>query len=516
MTHWIIMPAVLPALTAAGLILLWRHDLNGQRIVSVAATASLLLIAMRLLALASDDRIRPYLLGDWPAPFGIILVLDRLSAMMLALTAALALLVVLYAVATNWDARGRYFHALFQFQLLGVNGAFLTGDIFNLFVFFEVMLIASYGLLLHGGGAQRLKVGFQFVTINLIASTSFLFAVGIIYAVTGALNMADLAVKVRSVPEADQALLATGAGLLFVVFAIKAAVVPFHWWLPGAYAAASAPVAALFMIMTKVGAYAMARVYGLVFPIGPDASAHLVTILLVPAALITLVLGTVGVLASPTVRGLAAFATLASMGTLLIAIGLWDQSGMTAGLYYVLHSTVAGAALFLVADLIASARGPAEDRLVAAPLRDAGALGILFFAAAIALVGLPPLAGFVGKLLVLQSSWRSPLGSWIWTAVLGASLLMLIGFARAGSVLFWKSAGEGASQRAPAPGSSIAFAIAGMVVAMNVALALLAGPALMMSDATARQLLTPSAYVQAVLGRSYEVFKSDSAAWSRN
>ena len=263
MTDLIVLPTVLPALTAAFLLLAIRYDLKRQRIISVAATAGLLALAVALYRLAGDGVPRSYRLGDWPAPFGIVLVLDRLSATMLVLAAALALCVILYAV-NGWDARGRHFHPLFQFQLLGVNGAFLTGDIFNLFVFFEVMLIASYGLLLHGGGPRRLHAGFQYVTINLMASTLFLFAVGLIYGVVGTLNMADLAVKAPLVAPSDAALLRTGVLLLFLVFAIKAALVPLHWWLPATYAAASAPAAALFMIMTKIGAYAILRVYGTV------------------------------------------------------------------------------------------------------------------------------------------------------------------------------------------------------------------------------------------------------------
>src|SRR3954454_14203785 len=284
MSNLIVLPTLLPALTAAFLLLAVRYDLKRQRLISVAATAALLVLAIVLYGMASDGVPRPYRLGDWPAPFGIVIVLDRLSATMLVLAAALALCVVLYAV-NGWDARGRHVHPLFQFQLLGINGAFLTGDLFNLFVFFEVMLIASYGLLLHGGGPRRLRAGFQYVAINLIASTLFLFAVGLIYAVLGTLNMADLAVKAPLVSPADAAMLRTGVLLLFLVFAIKAALVPLHWWLPATYAAASAPVAALFMIMTKIGIYAMLRVYGTIFAAGPLAG--IVEKWILPAALAT-------------------------------------------------------------------------------------------------------------------------------------------------------------------------------------------------------------------------------------
>jgi NADH:ubiquinone oxidoreductase subunit 2 (subunit N) len=341
--HAIILVVLLPAMTAAFLVLALRHHLRRQRIVSLVATLILLALAVFLFALASDGTVRAYRLGDWPAPYGIVLVLDRLSAAMLLLTAALASCVLLYA-AGGVDGRGRHFHPLFQFQLMGINGAFLTGDVFNLFVFFEAMLIASYGLMLHGGGPGRLKAGFQYVAINLLASAVFLVAVGLIYAVTGTLNMADLVVKVPQVQPADAALLKTGALLLFLVFATKAALVPLHWWLPATYAGTSAPSAAMFMIMTKVGAYAIIRVYGLVFGAGAGPLALAAAPFVLPAALATLVLGTVGLVGSRTLRDLSAFAVIASMGTLLVALGLFDTGGLAAGLYYLAHSTLAGAA----------------------------------------------------------------------------------------------------------------------------------------------------------------------------
>ena len=297
MNHWIVAPIILPGLTAAFLVLVLRHNLGQQRIISIASTALLLALTVGLFTLAGDGAARPYLLGAWPAPFGIVLVLDLLSATMALLTAVLAMAVVLYA-SNDWDQRGWHFHALFQFQLMGINGAFLTGDIFNLFVFFEVMLIASYGLMLHGGGARRLKAGFQYVAINLVGSTLFLFAVGLIYAVTGTLNMADLAVKVSQVEPDDGAILRVGVLLLFLVFALKSALAPLHWWLPTAYAAAPAPSAALFMIMTKVGAYSIIRVHALVFGSEAGAVAQVAAPWIIPAALVTLVIGALGVLAT--------------------------------------------------------------------------------------------------------------------------------------------------------------------------------------------------------------------------
>jgi multicomponent K+:H+ antiporter subunit D len=509
MTNWIIVPTVLPAMTAALLILALRHHLRLQRIASISATVLLFAVAAGLFVLAGDGEPRAYFLGNWPAPFGIVLVLDRLSATMLLLSAALALAVVLYA-STGWDRKGRHFHALLQFQLLGINGAFLTGDLFNLFVFFEVMLIASYGLMLHGGGASRLKAGFHYVAINLVASTLFLFAVGLIYAVTGTLNMADLAVKVAAVAADDQALLKTGAMLLFVVFATKAALVPLHWWLPTAYAATSAPAAALFMIMTKVGAYSIIRVYGLIFGADAGPLGAVAEPLVIPAAVVTLVVGAVGVVASRTLRDLVCFSVVASMGTLLVAVGLFDDIGTTAALYYLVHSTLAGAALFLLVDLIAQRRGRRLDVLVPAPaIQHETLLGGLYFLAAIAMVGMPPMSGFIGKLMILDAARSNPGAPWIWAVVLGSSLLMMIGFARAGSVIFWNNTTEADSDDATAPqsepsGETVASALATLVAAAflagTAALSVAAGPSVNSFEATSRQLLDRDAYVRAVLG----------------
>jgi multicomponent K+:H+ antiporter subunit D len=438
MNHWIVLPVVLPAVVAPLIAMAARHDLVLARIFSVAATAALVALGAVLLALADAGEPLTYALGNWPAPFGIVLVLDRLAALMLALTAVLALVVLLYAI-NGWDARGRHFHALYQFQLMGLNGAFLTGDFFNLFVFFEVLLIASYGLMVHGGGVERVKAGVQYVVVNLAGSTLFLIAVGLLYSVTGTLNMADLATKVPEVAPADRALLHTGALLLLTVFAIKAALVPLHFWLPGTYANASAPVAALFAIMTKVGAYAIVRLYTLAFGEGAGESAWLAGPWLMPAALVTLLLGMLGVLAARALGQMVSFAVIASMGTLLTAIALFTPQAISAALYYLIHSTLAGAALFLVADLVAVRRRERDALTVAPPFAQGALIGGFFFLGAIAMAGMPPLSGFVGKLLILDSARNAASMAWVWSLILATSLLAVVGFARGGSTLFWKS-----------------------------------------------------------------------------
>ncbi|MFT4791894.1 MAG: multicomponent K+:H+ antiporter subunit D [Paracoccaceae bacterium] len=514
MNHWIIAPVILPALLAPILAFVMRHDIVLARAFSAVGTVAMACIALGLALLAADGQTHVYQLGNWPGPFGIVLVLDRLSALMLLLTSVLALVVLIYAIGSGWDRRGRHFHALFHFQLMGVCGAFLTGDAFNLFVFFEVLLIASYGLMIHGGGAMRLRAGLQYVVMNLAGSALFLFALGTIYAVTGTLNIADLARIAREMPLEDAALLRVAAMLLMIVFAIKAALFPMQFWLPGAYSEAPAPVAALFAIMTKVGAYAILRFFTIIF--GPDVAStgSMAADWLMPGALITLAIGAVGVLGARGLSRMLAFSVLASMGTLMIAIALFTPQAAAAAMYYMIHSTFAAAVLFLIGDQITRRRGQVGDALRVAPdISQSGLLACLFFAAAIAMAGMPPLSGFLGKLLVLDAARDAPDMVLIWAAILISSLVLVVGFARAGSVLFWKPAGLAALQgrpdrtpdRVPDPDPARwAFAAIFGALFVLAMLTVFAGPAMTYLDATAAQLFDPSGYVSAVLGRGLE------------
>lgn len=499
MNQSMVLPVAIPAMTAAILVLVARYGLGIQRLVSVVATGLLLAVAIWLYTIAADGEPRVYLLGYWPAPFGIVLVLDRLAAIMLLLSAVLSFCVLISSLST-WDQRGRHFHALFQFQLLGINGAFLTGDLFNLFVFFEVLLIASYGLMLHGGGARRLKAGFQYVAINLIGSTVFLFAVGTIYAVTGTLNMADLAVKVRQVAAGNEALLSAGALMLLTVFGVKSAMVPLHWWLPPAYGSTSPPAAALFAIMTKVGAYSTIRVYTLIFGAEAGPLAGIALPWIMPVAIITLLLGTFGVLASRRLPDLVAYSVVASMGTLLIAVGLNSTDGLAAALYYALQSTLTSGGLFLLAGLLIN--GEKAQAAGAHPIESPGdglLLAGLYFLLAIAMVGMPPMAGFIGKLLILDAGRSGTQIQIVWPAILITSLMLTLGFARAGIRIFWAAPERRFDDTRPALTRAMPIvAIVAMIGAM-LALTGFAGPVMADMTATAKQLLAPEGYIDAVM-----------------
>ncbi len=502
MNHWIIAPVVLPAILAPLIAWVMRHDMTLARVFSVAGTVALVVISIGLFAIAASGDVSVYKLGNWDAPFGIVLVLDRLSALMVLLTTSLALMVLIYAIVSEWDSRGRHFHALFQFLLMGVTGAFLTGDAFNLFVFFEVLLIASYGLMIFGGGGMRLRAGLQYVVMNLAGSSLFLVALGTIYAVTGTLNIADLALKVQELPVEDVALIRVAAMLLMIVFAIKAALFPVQFWLPATYANAPAPVAAMFAIMTKVGAYAILRFFTTVF--GPEVSAtgSMAADWLLPAALITIVIGASGVLGAKRLMSLAAFAVLTSMGTVMVAISMFTPDAAMAALYYIIHSTFAAAALFLVADLVMANRGHDGIRMSPVMARS-GLISGLFFVVAIAVAGMPPLAGFLGKLLVLEAAQTNTNMVWIWTVILVSSLVMVVGFARAGSMIFWNIQEADETDEAEAKTattSALPVAAAMAPIAVLVLLAVFGGPLTEFTQATAEQLFTPVEYISAVLG----------------
>ncbi|MGX5220370.1 monovalent cation/H+ antiporter subunit D [Pseudomonas segetis] len=438
MNHALILPIVLPMFVGSLLLFGARLSMPVKRIMSFSVVLVMLPLSFWLMAQASQGDLQVYALGNWQPPFGIILMLDRLSALMLVATAVLSFFALLYATRGD-DERGRNFHALFQFQLMGIYGAFLTADLFNLFVFFEILLIASYSLLLHGGGPDRVRAGLHYVVMNLVGSAFFLIAVGVLYGITGTLNMADMAQRVAAT-SADQAPLIGAAGfLLLVVFGLKAAFLPLYFWLPRAYASATAPVAALFAIMTKVGLYSILRVYTLIF--GDDAGtlANMADDWLWPLALLTIGLGAIGALAAKSLHGLIAYLVVVSVGTLLAGLAIGTPESVSAALYYLLHSTWVSGGLFLLADLVSRQRGVKTTELVQGPeLQNPYILGSLFFIGAISIAGLPPLSGFIGKLLLLRSVEPGLQMAFMWPVVLIGGLITVIAFSRAGSTLFWR------------------------------------------------------------------------------
>jgi multicomponent K+:H+ antiporter subunit D len=463
-----ILPIVLPLFAGAALALIDDRHHTLKLVLNIGATLLLTLIALLMLARVNEGQglIITYQLGNWPIPYGIVLVADRLSAVMVELTSVLALAAIIFSAA-RWHRAGQHFNSLFQLMLMGINGAFLTGDLFNLFVFFEVLLAASYGLALHGSGKSRVRAGLHYVAVNLAASSLFLIGAAVVYGVTGTLNMADLALRIPLLPAPDQSLLRAGAAVLGVAFLIKAGMWPLGMWLPGTYAAAAPPVAAMFAVLSKVGVYVILRLSTLAFGEAAGASAHFGALALQYGGLATLIFGTVGVLAARRIAGVACYSVIVSSGTLLAIIG-YENAGVTAGaLYYLVSSTVGLACLFLLVELVERGRSPGDDVLAvtleaygddeepehepevgAATPGSFAALGIAFMGCVILIAGLPPLSGFLGKFAIIAAmlglegpgAASLPAGIWVLIAALILSgLAATIALMRSGINTFWVS-----------------------------------------------------------------------------
>ena len=497
MSHAIILPILLPLFTGA-LLLVWHgRSKVFKRALSLLATAALIPLALWLVVAAGDGEVRIYALGNWQPPFGIILLLDRLSAVLLLLTAILAGFAALYASAGE-DMRAPNFHALFQFQLAGINGAFLTGDLFNLFVFFEILLIASYGLLVYSNGAARARAGMHYVVLNLLGSSFFLIGVGTLYGLLGTLNMVDLAARVATVGPETAPLVAAAGFLLLVVFGLKAAILPLYFWLPRTYSAAIAPVAALFAIMTKVGLYAILRVFTLIFGSEAGELAFFAHDWLWWLALATLVAGAIGALGARNLQELISYLLLVSVGSLLAVFALGSRAGLGAGLYYLLHSTLVCGGLFLLADLLGRQRGEMAGSLQIGPvLRQPMLLGGLFFLGALAVAGLPPLSGFLGKLMMLRAVGTGATALEFWPLLLIAGLASIVTLSRAGNRLFWRNNGQTA--QGPLADPVRLVAATGLLLA-SVVLVIVAEPLQDYLDATAAQLLDLAPYLRIVEG----------------
>lgn len=528
--HLPIFPVAIP-LIAAGLMLMMRDQRRQYKLLisilslglQFASALTLLLIADGTLSQTQNSPVSVYLLGDWPAPFGIVLAVDRLAALMLLLSNVLAIGCWMYATA-RWDRVGVHFHSLFQLLLMGLNGAFMTGDLFNLFVFFEVLLAASYGLMLHGSGQARVRAGLHYIAVNLVASFLLLIAIALIYGTTGTLNMADLAIRAGALPDAQRLIFEAAIAVLGVAFLIKSAAWPLNYWLPSAYGTACAPVAAMFAIMTKVGIYSLLRIGSLLLPTGAPAAFG--GAWMFPAGIATLSFGAIGMLAAQQPERLAGYSIIVSSGTLLAALGMPGVILTGPALYYMISSVLGLAAFFLVLEPIARAKPFGADLLAVSQevfdLDDPHSeddsddvvgiaipgvmvfLGMSFIACALLIIGLPPLSGFVAKLSLLTAALKAsgnspePLNAWVLTAaVLIAGVAGLIAMARTGIRLFWSVTDI------TIPRLKLIEAIPiGSIIMLCALMSLYAGPITNYLEETADQLDDPSTYINAVLQRS--------------
>lgn len=501
--HMPILPFIVPFSAAFVLMFFGQADLAVRRAIALVATGLMLLAAIGLVLLAGDGAIHVYRLGNWPAPYGIVLVADRLSAIMVAVTAVLAVPVLLAAISSDMDGNG-HFHPLLQLQFAGLMGAFLTGDLFNLFVCFEILLLASYAMLVHGGGPERSRAGLAYVILNLTGSSLFLIALGLTYGTLGTLNMADLSEVLPRVPPADQALARTALALLVAVFLLKAAVLPLSFWLPNVYPTATAPIAALFAVMTKVGIYALLRLSAGGLEAAPFTSG-LLSPWLPALGVATIAIGAIGALAARRFGVLVANLVLVSTGTLAVAVAVGGREAIAAALFYLPHTTLATAGLFLLGAALAGERGTLGDTIEKGPLlADRVAPGAAYLILGIAVCGAPPLSGYLGKIMLMQSVSGEAIAPWYWAALLLTGLVVALVLSRAASAFFWEPSrpleAEEAAGMPPRRAPAATLAAIAMLAAAGPLMTVFAAPVSAYMRAASAQLEQRQSYGNAVVG----------------
>jgi multicomponent Na+:H+ antiporter subunit D len=486
----------LPLLAAGVSIAVWRL-VRFQQVLGVATVVATLAGSVVLLLEVEAEGPIAVDLGGWPAPIGITLVADLMATMFLVISLATVLAVLVYAIGQpRADKSAFYFHPLYLILTAGVSASFLTGDLFNLFVAFEIMLSASYVLITLGGSRDQVRSGMTYVVINLLASTLLITVIGLVYAATGTVNMADLVANLDAIPDGVQAALGV---LLLVTFGIKAAIFPLFFWLPDAYPTAPMAVTAVFAgLLTKVGVYAIIRTQTLLF--GGDAFPG--TLLLVVAAL-TMFIGVLGAVAQDDMKRILSFHIVSQIGYMILGLGLYTVAGLAGAILFVIHQIPVKTALFLVAGMVEQTTGTAALRRVGGLIRRSPMTAGLFLLAALSLAGIPPLSGFVGKLALVQAGLSAE--QWLVTGVsLVVSVLTLYSMTKIWAGVFWGKPEEDpplrsavGDHRLRAP-RLMTGATAGLV-GLTLGIAVFAQPLYELSERAAIDLLDPSAYVDVVL-----------------
>ncbi len=499
MSRLVPLPVLLP-LVGAAVSVLCGGSRTTQRIIGVTVLSAV--VAVSVVLLLAVDREGPIAAqaGGWPASIGITLVADRFSAIMLVVASVMLVAVLVYAIGEPGAERNHVgFQSVYLILAAGVSLAFLTSDLFNLFVAFEMMLTASYVLLTLGGKREQVRSGMTYVVISLLASTLFITAVALLYAATGTLNLADLAIRIRELPGSMQVAF---AALLIVVFGIKAALFPLFFWLPDSYPTAPSPITAVFAgLLTKVGIYAIIRTQTLLFP--PD---HRPGTLLLALAAATMLVGIIGAIAQDDVKRILSFDIVSQVGYMVMGLGLFTVAGVAGAVFYIVQHIVVKTTLFLTAGLIEHTGGSSSLARIGKMIRTAPFLAVLFLLPALSLAGFPPLSGFVAKFALIDAGDAA--GEYAIVAVsLLVSLLTVFVMMRIWSGVFW-SPGDGAvtvtgttpsENRFGGPFLMVAPTVA--LVVCGLAIAVAAGPLYRLSERTARDLLEPSRYIEVVLDR---------------
>lgn len=490
---------VLPVVAAGFSIAIWRR-VRIQQVLGVAVLGGSVAGSLALIFAAAQAGPLVVHIGGWRAPVGITLVADLFSSLLLSISLITVLAVFLFAIGQpRYDKSAYYFHPLYLLLTAGVTASFLTGDLFNLYVAFEVMLSASYVLLTLGGRRDQVRSGMSYVIINLAASTLLVTTIALIYAATGSVNMAHVAVRLQDLAPGIRDLFGV---MLFITFGIKAAIFPLFFWLPDSYPTAPVTVTAVFAgLLTKVGVYSIIRTQTLLFP-----GDQVTTAVVLFAAGATMIAGVLGAIAQDDMKRILSFHIVSQIGYMLFGLGLYTVGGVAAGIFYMIHHIPVKTTLFLVSGLIETMTGTAALRSLGGLIRRAPVSAIAFLVAGLSLAGTPPLSGFFGKLLLVQAGFAS--GAWTVTAVsLGVGLLTLFSMTKIWAGIFWGEAQEEppfesargtGPLRAPGLMNGATIGLAGVTVAIGI----LAQPIWRLCEHAARELLDPrAAYIAAVLGQ---------------
>ncbi len=431
MINHLLFPIIIPFFFAITL-LFFKEKVKVQRVLTVIGLTLSLIAALFLVAKVKTDGIQALTLGSWPAPFGISMVSDMFSAILVTTTLLITILVVVYSFTAIGEERERFFYyPAILFMVTGVNGAFTTGDIFNMFVFFEVLLIASYLLIVLGGEKRQLRESIKYILVNVISSALFVITVAFLYSVVGTLNMADIAVKIAEIGQPG--IISVIAVLLLIVFGVKGSIFPLHFWLPSAYAAPPTPVLALFgALLTKVGVYAIMRTYTLFFVNDISFTHNFLMVL----SILTIIVGCIGALAYFDLKQIIIYNIVIAIGVILFGAAQLNEAGVSGAIFYLIHDMLIKGALFLLIGVIIYVTGTSNLRAMGGLLKTHATLGWTYLIAAFGLAGIPPLSGFIGKLLIVKGAFEAGniVGSMI---ILASSLVVLLSVIRIFIYAFW-------------------------------------------------------------------------------
>ncbi|KKI89044.1 monovalent cation/H+ antiporter subunit D [Bacillus sp. SA1-12] len=491
MNNLVILPIIIPIITGM-IMVIWKKNINFQRCLSIISIAVVGAVAIYLMVQIENEGIQLLHLGGWEAPFGVSLVADMFSVLLVLVTCIVSLCCLLYAFhSIGRERESYYFYPLFLCLITGVNGSFLTGDMFNLFVCFEVMLVSSYVLISHGGTRIQLRESIKYILINIISSFLFLVAIAYLYAMSGTLNFAHLSVRVAEVGQ--EGLMNTVAILFLIVFSLKAGLFLFYW-LPGSYSAPPTVVAAIFAaLLTKVGMYAIIRVFTLVFYHEPGVTHLLIGIL----AAATMILGAIGAVAYRDIKKILTYNVIVGVGFILAGVASFTTEGMTGSLFYLIHDMIVKALIFLLGGTIIHLTGTSKLNEISGLIRLHPGLGWMFFIAALSLSGIPPLSGFLGKIFISEGTFEA---GYFWLGGIGllTSLMVLYSIMKIFMSCFWGYT-DLTEENEKGTTKGLLLPI-GILTVLTIALGVGAEGIHTYVDYAVEGLMNPSIYIEAVLG----------------